>query len=486
MRGREAGSAVPGSPAVQRPAYLPDDPSLTVAPSGALAIDGCDVMEIIAEYGAPVWVISDSTIRSNLDDMNAEFAHHYPSVRVLYASKANMEPAVLQIVREAGAGLDVVTAGQIHLATVAGFEPADLVFNGNSKTLAELSWAIVNGIGMINVDSLDELDALIEMTAEHERHVDVAFRLALDPADFEADDPIHATQLRESKFGMPRADVLVAARRTVGSRWLSVIGVHSHLGFTAYGNVPYSHGFELDRRRRQVRQVMSLVESLQAELGIQATVINLGGGFRRGRPEGYGPARLRSFAPIDQVAQAIAEEIRSACAKQGLPLPLLMLEAGGYVVSDAVVFLAKVGFTKTIVHGDQGRDWAFLEDTSAYHFVRRLLADFYHHPLLANRPHVPPAGRITIAGATCAEDSVATDVPFPSVVRGDVVALLDQGAYAESISSDYCAIPLPAVVLARDGQALLIRRRTNPTELASQFFLPPPRALRPDTRPTGQ
>lgn len=485
MGSREADPAVPHLPPATRPAYLPSDPSLTVAPSGALAIDGCDVMEIIAHCGAPVWVISDSTIRSNLDDINAAFAGHYPSVRVLYASKANPEPAVLQIAREAGAGLDVVTAGHVSLAVAAGFDPADLFFNGNSKTLAELSWAIVNGIGMINVDSLSELDVLIALTAEHERHVDIAFRLALDPAGFMADDPVHAAQLRESKFGMPRGDVLVAARTALGSQWIRVVGVHSHLGFTAYGNVPYSHRVELDRRRQQVHQVMSLVGSLESELGIHTTVVNLGGGFRRGRPEGYGPARLRSFAPIDEVAQAIAEEIRSACANEGLALPLLMLEAGGYVVSDAVVFLAKVGFTKTIVHGEERRDWAFLEDTSAYHFVRRLLSDFYHHPLLANRPDEPPAGRITIAGATCAEDSVATDVPFPSVVRGDVVALLDQGAYCEAVSSDYCAIPLPAVVLARDGQALLVRRRESAAELASQFLLPPQRTRNAGTRPTG-
>ena len=222
------------------------------------------------------------------------------------------------------------------------------------------------------------------------------------------------------------------------------------------------------------------------ELGIRPTVINLGGGFRRGRPEGYGPGQLRSFAPIDEVARAIAQEIQSACVAQGLALPQLVLEAGGYIVSDAAVLLARVGFTKSIVHGEDRRDWVFLEDTSAYHFVRRLLFDFYHHPLLANRIEEPPTGTITIAGATCAEDSVASDVPFPAVARGDIVALLDQGAYCEAVSSEYCSIPQPAVVLARDGRALLVRRRENASELASHFMLPPPSTPSADVRPTGR
>jgi len=455
---------------------LPADPSLSIAPSGALAIDGCDVTEIVAHHGAPVWIVSDSAIRSNIDDIRTAFARHHPNVRVLYASKANPEPAILQIVREEGAGIDVVTAGHVRLALMAGFAPGDLVFNGNSKTYEELSWAIVNGIGMINVDSLAELDALIELTARHRRRVDVAFRLALDPADFEADDPVHAAQLRESKFGMPRDDVLAAAQTALGSAWINVVGVHSHLGFTAYGGTPYSDEAELVRRRRQMRQVTSLMVEMKSDLGIETAVVNIGGGFRRGRAEGYGPGGLRSFAPIDLVALGVAGEIRSACETHGLALPELLLEAGGYVVSDAVIFAAKVGFTKTVVHGDERRDWAFLENTSAYHFVRRLLFDFYHHPLLANRLDAPPTGMLTIAGATCAEDSVAADVPFPRVVRGDLIALLDQGAYCEAVSSDYCAIPLPAVVLARDGEAMLIRRRLVEADLASQFLLPPARS----------
>ncbi len=484
MDGSRSGPALRGAGST-RPASLPSDPCLTLSPSGALAIDGCDVTEIVADHGAPVWIISNSTIRSNIDDIRRAFAHHDATVRVLYASKANPEPAVLQIVHEEGAGLDVVTAGHIDLALMAGFAPGDLVLNGNSKTYDELSWAITNGIGMINVDSLAELDALIELTARHGRRLDIGLRLALDPGAFEADDPVHAAQLRESKFGMPYDDILVAARTALGSRWLKVVGIHSHLGFTAYGGTPYSHEAELERRREQMRQITSLIVDMKADLGIEIAVVNIGGGFRRGRPEGYGPGGLRSFAPIDAVARVITDEIRSACTAHGLAVPELVLEAGGYIVSDAAIFAAKVGFTKTIVHGEARRDWAFLENTSAYHFVRRLLFDFYHHPLLASRPDLPPIGTLSIAGATCAEDSVATEVPFPRVARGDIVALLDQGAYCEAVSSDYCAIPLPAVVLARDGQAILIRRRLDEAELTAPFLLPPTRSGSSGASPIG-
>src|SRR5580765_2563291 len=99
---------------------MPADPSLSMTSSGTLAIDGCDVTEIVAHHGAPVWIVSDSAIRANLADIRTAFAHHYPDVRVLYASKANPEPAILQIVREEGAGIDVVTAGHVRLALMAG------------------------------------------------------------------------------------------------------------------------------------------------------------------------------------------------------------------------------------------------------------------------------------------------------------------------------------------------------------------------------
>lgn len=440
--------------------------------SGELEIGGRTATSLAAEFGTPLWVISDEVVRANISDLRSAFERRYPSVRVVYASKANPEPAILRICRDEGLGLDVVTAGHMRLAEMAGFPPHDLVLNGNSKTMAELSYAVEHGVGLINVDSAPELEMIAAIAEAQQRVAQIGFRLALDPAGYAEHSPELAEQLLESKFGMSHADIVDLAARAVRSPWLRIDAILSHLGFTAYGGVAYSREAELDRRRIQVRQTMAVMADLLERFGIAIPILDLGGGFRRGRSEGYGPASVRSFAAIDDVAAVVVEEIQRAAAQIGSALPTLLLEAGGYIVSDAVTFLASVGFTKQIRHGDAVRTWVFLENTSAYHFVRRLMHGFHHHALVAARPNATPAGHVSIAGATCAEDSLATDIPFPAVDRGDVVAFLDQGAYCEAVTSDYCAIPIPATVLVRDGRAEIVRPRRGIEEMVAQYALP--------------
>ena len=127
---------------------------------GHLEIDGCDALDLAREHGTPLWVVSERTIRHNYRTLLHAFRGEYGRSRLVYASKANPEPAVVRIAWQEGALVDVVTMGHIELALAAGVPPSALVFNGNSKTLEELRWAAEHGMAYVNVDSLEEIEAL--------------------------------------------------------------------------------------------------------------------------------------------------------------------------------------------------------------------------------------------------------------------------------------------------------------------------------------
>src|SRR6266571_4313610 len=138
-------------------------PRIHVSQEGRLDIDGCDAAGLAKEFGTPLWVISEGTIRENYHRLRAAFERQYPNMRVVYASKANPEPAILRILKLEGALVDAVTMGHIQLILKAGYQPRDIVFNGNGKTLDELRWALANRIGFINVDSLEEMEAIARL-----------------------------------------------------------------------------------------------------------------------------------------------------------------------------------------------------------------------------------------------------------------------------------------------------------------------------------
>jgi diaminopimelate decarboxylase len=149
-----------------------------------------------------------------------------------------------------------------------------------------------------------------------------------------------------------------------------------------------------------------------------------------------------------------------------------MLEAGGYLVSDAVVLVGRLGGSKVRRAGAERRDWTFLEDTSSYHFVRRTMYGFHHQVVAASRMNDPPDGPISIAGPVCTDDDVAIDAVLPRLRRGDLLAVLDNGSYCEAITTDYCAVPIPAAVMVSAGRSAVTRKRETVDDLVARFDVP--------------
>lgn len=439
--------------------------------AGHLEIDGCDALDLAREYGTPLWVLSERTIRGNSRTLLGAFQAEYGQTRLVYASKANPEVAVIRIAWQEGALVDVVTMGHIELALAAGVPPSGLVFNGNSKTLAELRWAAEHGMAYVNVDSLEEMEALAAGARDVPKPVRVCVRLALDERSFAQDDPEFAAHWRGAKFGMDEEDALEAAALAHAHPRLELAGFHQHFGWPVYGT-PYDPALDLERHVASLEQAVGFGLRLRDVHGVSPDVINLGGGYRVARAHGVGPGAITEAPTAQEYAAAIGGRLRELDREHGLGEPQLLLEPGGYLVSDAAVLLASVGLRKRRRAGDGTVDWVFLENTSSYHFVRRLMFDFRHHVVAAGKPAEPATKTVSLAGPICTDDNVALDVSLPHLERGDVVAVLDQGAYCESVTSDYCAVPIPAAVLACDGRAEVIRRRVTPGQMPAPFAVP--------------
>jgi len=444
-------------------------PYLGVDARGRLRIDGCDALELAERFGTPLWVISERTIRHNYRTLLEAFRTTYPDTRIVYASKANPELAILRILNLEGALVDAVTMGHIRLELRAGFRPEDIVFNGNNKTIEELRWALACGVGEINVDSLPEMRMLAELQPRTARPANISLRLAIDTGRF-TDDPEFAAYWSGSKFGMSEEEATAAARVAVAHPGLRLTGLHSHVGFSA-NYAPYSAVRDLERHRRASRQTLTFAAALKQGLGVTISRVNLGGGFRVGRREGFGPRRPTVFPSAAEYATAVAGDVAEHAEAHGLARPQLLIEPGGYIVSDAVLLLGQVGFQKDVPGRDGTVRWVFLDNTTAYHFVRRMSSNFYHHVVAARR-RPGSEETVSIAGPACSVDAIATDVPLPPMERGDVLAVLDQGSYCEAITTDFCAIPIPAAALVCNGDAELVRRRQTVDEIAGRYVIP--------------
>lgn len=430
----------------------------TTAPTtGHLTIDGCDAVELASRFGTPLWAISESTIRENARRLREAFEAVHPRTRIVYASKANPEPAIVRIAHDEGCWVDAVTMGHLRLLERAGVPAAHTVFNGNAKTDEELAWGLRHGIGVINVDSPAELAAIARLQPLDAAPVDLCLRLATDPGRHD-DDPAYAAEERGSKFGMLEAEIVEAHEEIAAHPGLAFAGLHNHVGFPAY-DLPYSGDLDLQRHRRAAEQTLELAASLPG-----CRIVNLGGGFRVPKDHGFGPGGLTDIPPVEAYADAIG----GAVATSGLDVELF-LEAGGYLVADAVTLVASVLQRKVAIDG--GPDWVIVRNTSAYHYVRALMYGFRHHAVAPGRMDEPCTERVRLAGPVCTTDTLA-EADLPHLEAGDLVAVLDQGAYCESVTSDYCAIPIPAAVLASKGRAALVRRRETVEDLVARFDVP--------------
>ena len=410
--------------------------------AGRLEIGGCDTSDLAVEFGTPLYLFDEDTLRGMCRAFVGEFTRRYADTRVAYASKAFLNPAIATVVKEEGLSLDVVSGGELAVAMAVDFPPERIYFHGNNKTADELGMALGYGIGRVAVDSFHELDLLNGLAREKSVVQDVMLRLS--PG---VDPHTHAhttTGTLDSKFGIPieTGDAARAIRALVQAPNLNLIGLHFHLG---------SPIFELEPYTIAIDTALTFAAEFKSE-GLELEEFSPGGGFA------IGYVTERPPPPIADYAEAITSMVKRRCDDLGLGSPRLVIEPGRSIVGRAGVALYTVGAIKDI---PGVRKYVSLDGGMGDN-IRPALYGAEYEAVLANRTSGGPKEMVTLAGKFCESgDFLIKDIELPSLVSGDIVAMPSSGAYAPAMASNYNLNPRPAMVMVKDGAARLIRRRES-------------------------
>lgn len=410
---------------------------------GVLCADAAPLSQLAEKFGTPLYVYSATRIEENYMayDRALRRVMDKSNFTICYACKANSNIAVLKLLKNLGAGADIVSGGEMARALKAGIPAKKIVFSGVGKSEEELEAAIRKGIFQINVESEPELASISKIAKRLKKTVAVAIRVNPD-----VDARTHAkisTGRKEDKFGIDISDAPALYRRALKMPGIDACAVSVHIGSQLTSVAPY---------RRAYLRVAELVKKLRRQ-GNVITRLDLGGGAG---------ITYRNEKPLDLDLYALM--IRDVI----LPLNVhVVLEPGRRIVGDAGVLLSRVRHIK------QGHDKKFLIlDAAMNDLMRPALYDAYH-PVLPVRKAAGRLQTYDVVGPVCeSSDIFNAGEKLPVMKPGDLVVLGVGGAYGAAMSSNYNTRPLVAEVLVRGKTAALIRKPQTVDDLIRQDIVP--------------
>ena len=413
-----------------------------INPQDHLTIGGCDTVELAVGFGTPLLVFDEVTLRGMCREFVESFTSRYSNSQVLYASKAFVNAGIARIMDEEGLGLDVVSGGELAVAVAAGVDLGRVYFHGNNKSPDELEYALDVGCGRIVVDSFYELRLLDDIAKSRGATQDILLRLSpsVDPHTHVAT----TTGILDSKFGfsIETGDAATAIRQAIGASNLDLVGLHFHLGSPIFELEPYSVA---------VDRVLTYLAPFLDE-GLNMREFSPGGGFA------IGYLRDRLPPAVDEYAEAIVSMFTLRCTDLGFGEPTLIVEPGRSIVGRAGVALYTVGAIKDI---PTVRKYVSLDGGMGDN-IRPALYDSEYEAVVASRMSDTVSEVVTLAGKYCESgDILVRDIEMPILESGDVIAIPSSGAYAPSMASNYNLNGRPAIVVAREGEARLIRKRES-------------------------
>jgi len=405
---------------------------------GHLEIGGCDTVSLAAEYGTPLYVVDEATIRSKVKAYTSALKTHYPNSQIIFASKALSVVGVLKVIAEEGAGFDVSSAGELLTAIKAGAEPEKIYFHGNNKSRDEVQRALDSGVGRIVVDSMDELEMLDEVTKE--TGIKAKILLRINPGIEAHTHAYIKTGQTDSKFGIQKNRVMEAVMMAVKMRNIEFLGLHAHIG---------SQILKFEGFLAEIDTLMCLAKEISRDLNASVGEINIGGGL--------GISYTKEKEPdIGRFVKSVSARLKKSAKKLGLAGPKLLIEPGRSIAGQAGITLYSAGNIKDIpkirkyvsVDGGMGDN------------IRPALYGAKYSAVVANRMKDTTKEKITIAGRYCESgDILIKDIRLPKISRGDVIAVLCTGAYGYTMANNYNKVPRPAVIMVSEGRANVILRR---------------------------
>jgi diaminopimelate decarboxylase len=394
------------------------------------------------KYGTPLYVYSAGQILERYQLFSKAFAHR--EHLICYSVKANSNLSILKLLARRGSGFDIVSGGELQRILEVDKKAARrVVFSGVGKTAAEIDLALSAGILIFNVESESEVALLAERASRRRVRARVALRV--NPDVFAETHPYISTGLREHKFGIDIKAARPVYQEIKRSRYLDPVGISVHIGSQIQTAEPFGAA---------LAGVAQLIRELEGD-GIQIKFVDAGGGLGIDYR-----SSASTFDPASEMAKYAAAIEQSL---EGLKVRLL-LEPGRFLIAQAGALLARVLVVKR-----NGSKTFVITDAGMNDLIRPALYQAHHEILPVAQNPAAERAVVDIVGPVCETgDFFARDREMPEVKEGDLVAILDAGAYGMSLSSNYNSRPRAAEVLIEGKKARLIRRRETIKDLFQQ------------------
>ncbi|MCX8068383.1 MAG: alanine racemase [Anaerolineae bacterium] len=480
---------------------------------GHLFIEECDTVDLVRRFGSPLFVFSEDQIRRNVRRFKRAFEAGWPDgpVKILPAAKANWITAIQYILADEDCGCDIYSPGELEIALRAEFNPEFISVNGVPKDEDHIYRCVQAGV-RITIDSMEELDVIERAAEELNRTAKV--RLRLKPAisgfvrhsDFVAEGLV-PTDLAAMvyKGGLTKDQVIALGQRILKMERVKLVGFHQHHG---------RHHRSLRYWEEQMRAfARDLGEVCRALGGFQPQEIDIGGGFAVPRDpfnaatDYAAPVEFAALHAISKTLKPLGDDVRYAVLARLIdtlvsepnptPAPsieeyaevctrtlreelprhgirteglMLQVEPGRAIHGNAGIHLTTVRNIKRITSPIR---WTIIVvDTTEFWFTGGRYEHHLHHYIFANKADAPLVDKADIVGRSCYGDRLMPIVRIPEVQVGDILAILDTGAYQEVSMSNFNALPRPAAVLVTGDRAEVIRRRERQEEVFSRDIIP--------------
>ena len=465
-------------------------PSFTRSESGELEVDGTPVSRLVADFGTPEYVLSETTFRARAAEFRSAFEtafeKHGAEVSVYYAGKSFLATAVAKWAEEEGLCLDTASGGELAIAIRAGVPGAKIALHGNNKSAGEIARALRYGVGRLVADSVPEVQLIAQVAAE--LGVTAPVMLRVTPGVHASTHDYIATAHEDQKFGQSLAAgtaplaglsleeltelgitaddayATVAAALALASEHIDLRGLHCHIG---------SQIFEAEGFGKAAEKVLTYMQQLNERFGVVLPEIDLGGGYGIGYTEQDTP---RGSADI---ATELADMVSKTCANVGMAIPHLSFEPGRSISGPSGITLYTVGIIKDVAIEDENGDTRVRRyvsvDGGMSDNPRPVLYESDYAVTLANRA---PAGEqilSRVVGKHCESGDIVIRYCYlpADLAAGDILAVPATGAYNHVMASNYNYLTRPPVIATAEGKEprAIIRRETEDDMLARDLGL---------------
>lgn len=406
--------------------------------NGILTIEGLPMTDIAKKFGTPCYVLSERAIRERFREFKKAFP--YPKLRVQYASKCNSNLEIMRIANQEGVELDASSTGEVILALLADFSPSEITLTNLYKTPQDILFAVKIGVLAITADSLEDLETIESVGRRLRQKIRVFLR-------FTPLIEVGSYTTKKVQYGIPYAQYKRACDLAVKSPYLNPIGLHFH-GPYVYNPKVYFIA---------AAKMLKIAEYMLLEHKHKVGYIDLGGSF----PVAYGDAEV--FHPAD-MGKKFSDYFIRQVYKLKLPLPSLVFEPGKFCVANA-----GIGLTKVVSKKRHGRIRSLVVDASTYAFLPDpiIYEDAIYDILPASKMGQRRYQNYRISGCTCdCIDVIAKSAYLPKSKAGDLLAVMDCGAYSNTVASNFNSLKrAPIVMVNAEGVPRLVRRRDRYSDM---------------------